>query len=191
MMFLYSSTVVLSWAFCRITISLSAVEDVELFESPFTALLFNLFVSTSLQLFKWLLLVILLLAIGELVVLLRLDLLLTICCFRLSSTLSSHWVPSPSFADDVVSGKYLVKTSLTFDTWTLGWACKEKKNVWEKLIAMSRNRKGTTRRMKWLTIKHNRKWEYWHILIHMLTILSTTVKNYSRWSAHLQRNWSD
>lgn len=130
-MFLYSSTVVLSWAFCNKTISFSAAEDVELFESPLTALLFKLFVSTSLMLFRWLLLVtLLLLAIGEvlvLVVLLRLDLLLTSCILRFSNALSSHLVSStPWDVDDVTSGKCCAKRSFTFVKSALGWVCKEK-----------------------------------------------------------------
>lgn len=131
MMFLYSSTVVFSWAFCNKTNSFSAAEDVELFESPLTALLFNLFVSTSLQLFRWLLLVtLLLLAIGEvlvLVALLRLDLLLTSCSLRFSNTLSSHIVSSPSCdVDAVTSGKCWARRSFTFVTSAAGWICNER-----------------------------------------------------------------
>lgn len=126
MMFLYSSTVVFNWAFCNKTNSFSATEDdVELFESPFKALL--LF---TLLLFRWLLLVtLLLLAIGEvLLVLLRLDLLLTSCILRFSNTLSSHFDASPSLDADKVSGKCFAKRSLTFVTSTtpLAW-------VWNKI----------------------------------------------------------
>lgn len=123
MMVLYSSTVVFNWAFCSKTTSLSAFWDVELFESPLSALLFNFFLSTSLQLFRWLLDT--LLAIGEFVVLLRL-LLLTMCCLRFSNALSSHWAPSSLVADEVVSGKCCVNSSFTFVTSTLGW-------VWKKV----------------------------------------------------------
>lgn len=120
MIILYSSTVVFSWAFCNKTNSFSATWDVELCESPLRAL-FNL----SLLLFWWLLL-----AIGELLVLLlRLDLLLTICCLRFSNTLSSHFVPSLSPTDDdVASGKCCAKISFTFVTSTLEWVWKSKKN---------------------------------------------------------------
>lgn len=126
MMFLYSSTVVFNWAFCSKMTSFSAAEDVELFESPFTALLFKLLFSTSLQLFRWLLLVTLL-AVEELVLVLRLDLLLTSCSLRFSSALSSHFEPSPSLIDDVASGKCCVNRSFTFFTSTLGWVWNERK----------------------------------------------------------------
>lgn len=124
MMFLYSSTVVFNWAFCSKTISFSATEDdVELFESPLTAVLL-LF---TLLLFRWLLLVTLLLAIGE--VLLRPDLLLTICILSFSNALSSHFVSSPSFDVGSVSGKCLAKRSLTFVTSTTprGWVWNKRK----------------------------------------------------------------
>lgn len=106
MIFLYSSTLDLSCAFCFRTFSFSDDDDVllELLESPFMGLLFKL----SLQLLFWWLLVTLMALVD--------DLLLTICDLRFSKTLSSHSSSALVVMDDnETSGKCLAKRSLICD----------------------------------------------------------------------------
>lgn len=131
MIFLYSSTLDLSCAFCFRTFSLSDDDDVllELLESPFMGLLFKL----SLQLLFWWLLVTLMALVD--------DLLLTICDLRFSKTLSSHSSSAVVVMDDdETSGKCLAKRSLICDNSELFvwfWNSRKEK-MWgreEKMIS--------------------------------------------------------